>query len=385
MLLCDGSSSPGYTLYVTGDYVTATRPSGVSAPPSCIRVPEAYESGPDDFKKAFGPMSSGVVYAGTADASATIDSSDYSSPMEYDWYYFYVSQTSTVTIGTTNHELLSDVYVYTAATGLKNTWVDVERQFSCEHPVGLGAARLGPGLYYVCVERFYDAYWVRNNDYTITVTGPYVTTKAPTVTSLDTRTIYPAYGSAFSLSGRLMTIAGAKLAGRPVQLQVSTDAGVTWKTFATVTTGSDGSFAYSLKAPSRQAHYRAYFAGEASNAASSSGKKLVLPQVWLSAPTRPAPTVARNVAFTSFCYLKPKHPAGTYPVQVRCYLYVPSLGRYSYYGAFSAKASDYDAATSKCTAILKLPYAGQWAIRAYHPADALNAETWSPWNYVVVK
>ena len=36
-------------------------------------------------------------------------------------------------------------------------------------------------------------------------------------------------------------------------------------------------------------------------------------------------------------------------------------------------------------ASIKLPYAGSWRMRFYHPADSVNAQTYSAWRYKSVQ
>lgn len=58
--------------------------------------------------------------------------------------------------------------------------------------------------------------------------------------------------------------------------------------------------------------------------------------------------------------------------------------RYVLRRTVSATAADHSTYT-KYKASVSLLYVGSWRIRAYHPADALNAATYSGWSYVTAK
>lgn len=362
-VLAEGSGT--YTLKITSSVMSDVRPNGVPAPPAPVSVPERSENSfTYPYSAAYGPIAAAMPYAaGIADAA------------DVDWFFFYTKATGDV-----------DINVVGATT--LNIWrykdgklEQVAAPSSREHVWKTTLPSAVSARYYIVADGDVGA------QYSLTIRGSTVTTAAPTAVPLDdVRTICPEQGTAFTLSGVLKNVTGAPLRNKPVQIQESANAGASWKTVATVYTSSvDGRFSCTLPVPQTARLYRAYFAGELSNLPSSSGKKLVLPKVRLSAPTRPAPTVAKNAAFTSYFYLTPKETTLNYPAEIKCYLYIPALGRYSYYTTVKAEGSAFDANTTKCTATLKLPYAGQWRIVAYHPADALNAETWSQPNYVAVK
>lgn len=80
------------------------------------------------------------------------------------------------------------------------------------------------------------------------------------------------YGAHDTLSGALTDDSGAGIAGQPVVLQYQ--AGSAWKTLATVTSSSDGTFSDSAK-PARNTVYRASFAATGSYDASTSSTRSV--------------------------------------------------------------------------------------------------------------
>ena len=208
--------------------------------------------------------------------------------------------------------------------------------------------------------------------------------KAAAKAGLSAPSVPVAYKAAFKLGGTLKDSAGAALARRKVRIQRSYD-GTTWTTIADLTTSSTGGVAFETSS-SRTARYRLAFGGDGTHKASTSAVRTVAVKVSLSVPTAPT-SVAVNRAFTSSGYLKPKHAAGTYPVEIRCYRYEKKAdGTYGYVykKKVSAKASDYSTYT-KYSASVSLPTKGKWRIRTFHGADSKNAETLSGYRYLTVQ
>ena len=145
---------------------------------------------------------------------------------------------------------------------------------------------------------------------------------------------------------------------------------------------TDGSGRFSAVAnPVRKTYYRARFGGDAAFGAKTSGAKAVLPRVSLTKPSGPI-SIARNKAFTSSGYLKPRHTAGTKPVRIVCYR--KESGVYKLKRTYYATVANYSS-YSKYRASVKLPYRGSWRIQAYYPTSATNYKTYSAYRYLTAK
>jgi len=189
------------------------------------------------------------------------------------------------------------------------------------------------------------------------------------------------YGSTFAISGTL-SVAGSGLGVPevPVVLRSSAD-GLTWTASGPISpTSAGGSFLFAVR-PTTKTYYRVDFAGDATHQGSVSGSVYVTSRVYLTAPVAPA-RISRLHYYTIYGYLKPRHPARSYPVRIYRWRYVG--GKWRGYGYVSARASDHFSYT-KYSRSMRLPYAGRWRLRAYH-ADAGHAATWSSgYDYVTVK
>lgn len=182
------------------------------------------------------------------------------------------------------------------------------------------------------------------------------------------------------LSGKLRDHTGKALAGARVQIQQSSN-GATWTALTTLTTSASGSFSR-VVSPSKKSYYRAYVSPFAVYASGVSDRRVVTPRVSLSTPIAPATMLSGN-NYSTHGALRPRHVAGS--VAVRIYRWRLVSGRWKSYGYVSATASDYSS-YSRYSANLKLSARGRWRIRAYHPADGMNAATWSSgYRYVGVK
>jgi hypothetical protein len=94
----------------------------------------------------------------------------------------------------------------------------------------------------------------------------------------------------------------------------------------------------------------------------------------------------RGKAATVYGYLKPHHAKGSYPVRI--YKWRRAGGKWRSSGYVKAKASDYSNGPTytKYSKSLSLSSRGKWRLRAYHPADAGHAGSWSSgYDYVTVK
>jgi hypothetical protein len=110
---------------------------------------------------------------------------------------------------------------------------------------------------------------------------------------------------------------------------------------------------------------------------SASAYQDVYVSAWLPTPGVPSP-VYHGRAFTAYGYVKPRHAAGTYPVQL-VFEHLHS-GKVAYTKRVNAKASNYSAYT-KYAASVSLPYAGAWRVRAFHKGDAITATSGNAATY----
>ena len=196
-----------------------------------------------------------------------------------------------------------------------------------------------------------------------------------------------AFSGPATVSGSLKTATGAALAGRKVDIASSVDGKKNWKALTTAVTLSTGAFSR-LVAPTTKTYYRATFAGNAANAAAATiAVSAILPRVYLTMPSAPTTAVHAH-AFTSVGYLRPYHGVGSYPVTIQCYRYErQSNGSYRWIlrRNVAAKAYYYVSTTTRYVGSVSLPYAGKWAIRAYHATDSANAATYSTFHFLTAK
>lgn len=162
-----------------------------------------------------------------------------------------------------------------------------------------------------------------------------------------------------------------------MNVQKSLD-GVTWTTFATVT--SDGGTATTPKL-SRAMRFRAKGIGGYSTTISPTVR--VKPRVYLGAPVVPS-VVYDDVPFVVYGTLKPRHTAG-WNQAVKLYCYRQNTdGAYELKKTVWCKTIDYST-YSRYWVRLTVPSGGTWKFRAYAPEDARHAETWSTSTYRLVK
>jgi hypothetical protein len=185
-----------------------------------------------------------------------------------------------------------------------------------------------------------------------------------------------AYGSA-KLRGTLRSASSQPLAGAPVVIRRTT--GGPWTTVGTATTDASGAFRFAV-APTTTVAYQAIFAGDDTNAATTSAPRATLPKVSLSKPTAPKST-RTTTTFTAACYLKPHHAAGKYAVIFEFQQRVST--HWVTKGALKARAAN-SRGYSKCSVKVRLPVKGWWRVRAIHPGDSLNATTSTGWRAVKV-
>lgn len=204
---------------------------------------------------------------------------------------------------------------------------------------------------------------------------PEITTLALTSGSATLAT----QGSAYLLTGRL-TVGGIGVAGQRIGIQGASGGTVFSDTGLFATTNSDGRFSISLT-PESAISYRAAFVGSGDLLSSLSTSVRVLPRAGLSVP-RAAGVVYRGVTVRYSGMIYPGHAPGSRPVRIYRYRYVS--GTWKSYGYVSATAAG-TGSGSVYSAAFALPYAGTWRLRAYHPADAGHAASWSGYSTMVVK
>jgi hypothetical protein len=92
----------------------------------------------------------------------------------------------------------------------------------------------------------------------------------------------------------------------------------------------------------------------------------------------------KGKAKTVYGSLKPRHAAGTYPVQIHRWNKTAG-GAWKSYSPVKARVVDYST-YSRYSKALSFPAKGKWRIRAYHPQCSLHVAKWSAmYDYVTVK
>jgi hypothetical protein len=188
-----------------------------------------------------------------------------------------------------------------------------------------------------------------------------------------------AYGGAKWIGGSLKGTANRLLAGRAVTLQRSFDPGsVSWADVAVGSTDSSGACSFEV-VPSRTTHYRMRFSGDARYVGATSPVVKVEYATSLTAPALSAAPMV-NTAVSLSGYAKPKHSVGS-EIQLQCYhlegsVWVLRMTKW-------VTASDYLDHT-RYSGWLSFALPGSWLVRSCHPADDVNAETYSGWTKVMV-
>jgi hypothetical protein len=192
------------------------------------------------------------------------------------------------------------------------------------------------------------------------------------------------YGDDVAVKGTLKTAGGKGSVGQTVALESSID-GISWSAVESTVTVAGGAFTLHSQPLTTARKLRVRFAGDSTYLAELSRVLVVKPQVRLRTPSAPS-SVAVSRNFTTTGHLKPKHFAGTYPVELRFSRKVWT-GRsyaYKYYKGVQAMAVDYLTYTMY-SVTTSLPYRGAWRVCAYHASDPENAATFSAYEYFKVK
>jgi hypothetical protein len=106
-----------------------------------------------------------------------------------------------------------------------------------------------------------------------------------------------------------------------------------------------------------------------------------LPSATVSTPSAPS-AVRHGTSFTVSGYVAPAHSSGTYLATLYCYRY--QSGHYVLRKTVKARRYAYSSAKSRYSAMVSLPYAGRWRVRALH-ADPGHAASWSGYRYVTAR
>ena len=211
----------------------------------------------------------------------------------------------------------------------------------------------------------------------------FVTPEPPADTALTVltpSTTLAKYGDSHTIIGRLESD-GVALSGKRVVLQTSSTTSGFRDSARSAVTAADGGFSFGVT-PRRRTYYRVRFAGDASYQSAASAYRRVTPRALVGTPKAPQ-TMYAGRAKTVYGYLKPRHTAGSRPVRI--YKYRRVAGRWKSYGYVNARAYNYSTYT-KYSASMRLPYRGNWRLRAYHPADGGHPAQWSAkYRYVAVR
>ena len=262
----------------------------------------------------------------------------------------------------------SEVYVYDLTTGIEKLVASLD---------------VAPGRAAVSASRVvYEDVRGGNRDiYLKELAYPKLTANAPAVVE---------YGARAQVTGTLTGVSDAGggdvgLAGRTIVLYDSPN-GSSWRTRGSVQTGPGGAYAIDTPPLTKARYFRVGFAGDAGYLGVTAARLRVKPKVRLGTPKVPSWIGVRQ-SFTAWGSLEPRHAAGSYPVRLKLYqerrLADGSRG-YVLRRTVRAKASDSSGHT-RYAATLRAAARGDWAVRAYHPADSAHAATYSGWRYFTVK
>jgi hypothetical protein len=218
-------------------------------------------------------------------------------------------------------------------------------------------------------------------------TGPTATATPNVVTRLTfaARPTSVSWGGAWTFSGTLTTAAGVPVTDVPVELQQSTDGGVSWTTVtppAPLTTAA-GSGAVSGSGPPllQTTRFRLVYAEDGQHLGCASASVTVATMVALGRPSAPS-RVGMKKSFTATGSLAPRVTSGL-AVKVRCYQLVRRTWKLK--KTVAAKLAPNGTAASRYTAAVSLPSRGAWKLVAYAPATSKFAATTSGARKVTVR
>ena len=193
-----------------------------------------------------------------------------------------------------------------------------------------------------------------------------------------------AWGAAWTFSGALATAAGVPVTGVPVELQQSTDGGVTWAavTPADLLTTAAGTAAVSGSGPPllQTTRFRLMYAGDGQHLGSASTPITVATRVALATPSAPR-RVGLKKSFKAAGSMTPPPTFGL-SVKVRCYQLVRRSWKLKKTVATQVATVG---TVGRYTATLSLPSRGSWKLVAYVPATSKFAATTSGARKVTVR
>ena len=192
----------------------------------------------------------------------------------------------------------------------------------------------------------------------------------------------PAYRAAATLSARLTDAAYAPLPRQAVSVDRFTGSRWVKVAAATPVTGQPGRYsARVLPYAGKRTVFRFRYGGLAGTYGSAvSAGVAVVPHVSLTAPSLDRPP-HRGELFAVRGLLAPRHAEGTKPVVLEFYRYERTADGTRHYVRRRSSVSPWitDAVGgSRYSTRVSVPYAGQWLVRAVHPADGAHAKTISP-------
>ena len=178
------------------------------------------------------------------------------------------------------------------------------------------------------------------------------------------------YKDVVTVSG---TLAGYSTVEVPRVVVSTSPDGSTWTQLVELPVTTEGTFSFESARLTQHTYFRFSYT-DADTSTTVTADTRVRVRAWVGTPKAPT-AVYKGVSTTVTGYLKPQHKSGTSPVRI--YLYrKTSSGSWSRYGYVSAKVTDYDAFSRYSTSV-RLPYRGEWRLKAYHVADSQHLGTWS--------
>lgn len=203
---------------------------------------------------------------------------------------------------------------------------------------------------------------------------------ATTTVTLTAKPTSTAYAGPSSIAGSVKASSSSGLvATGTVTIQSSPSGTSGWVNATKVTTNATGAFSFTAR-PTSKTWYRAVFDGRNDwLAPSTSASVFVVPSVSLSAV---AGSRVSTRTYNLYGSLKPRHTRGSRPV--RMYVWRRVSSGWKSYGYVWAVAYDYNGYT-RYKVRKMFAATGYWRLRAYHPADASNAASYSAYSYLTVR
>lgn len=172
--------------------------------------------------------------------------------------------------------------------------------------------------------------------------------------------------------------------GKNVTLWRSTNGGTTWTKDGTAAYGDpynvgDERYYLRTKPLTQNLMLQWRFAGDSEYMPAEPSTLRVGVKAYLSKPVTPT-TVKKDTAFTTYGYLKPYHSGYT---RLDFYRYNQRQHKWAFYKTVYAKNTNYNGYT-KYIRRYKLPYAGDYYVKAFHK-DASHVASWSSKRYFTVK